>query len=84
MASATAAGGGVAATFAGGAAAVAGAATVGGATGGEGVVTESHNTGGRFNWKVITMVDEWDHIDDVSGRRIGVEGPVRDQAASCP
>lgn len=29
-----------------------------------GWVTESHNTGGRFNWKVIMLFNEWDHIDE--------------------
>jgi hypothetical protein len=33
-----------------------------------GWVEEGHNTGGRFNWKLITFYDEWDHIDDVIAR----------------
>ena len=29
-----------------------------------GWVEESHNTGGRFNWKVIMLVNEWDALDE--------------------
>ncbi len=29
-----------------------------------GYVEEFHNTGGRFNWKVITMFDDWDVFDE--------------------
>jgi len=31
-------------------------------------VTESHNTGGKFNWKVIMLIEEWDTIDDLHVR----------------
>lgn len=31
-----------------------------------GWVEESHNTGGKFNWKLITLVDDWDHIDEIT------------------
>jgi hypothetical protein len=34
----------------------------------DGWVEESHNTGGRFNWKVILMIDEWDDIGDLQSR----------------
>ena len=34
----------------------------------QGWVVESHDTGGRFNFKLITMVDDWDNIDDVTGK----------------
>jgi hypothetical protein len=30
----------------------------------DGWVIESHNTGGRFNWKIINIVNDWDDIDD--------------------
>ena len=33
-----------------------------------GWVTESHNTGGQYNWKVIMLFDEWDDIDDMQAR----------------
>lgn len=33
-----------------------------------GWVTESHNTGGQYNWKVILLFDEWDDIDDLQAR----------------
>jgi quinol monooxygenase YgiN len=33
-----------------------------------GWVTESHNTGGQYNWKVIMLFDEWDDIDDLQAR----------------
>ena len=29
-----------------------------------GWVEEGHNTGGRFNWKIITLYNEWDNIDE--------------------
>jgi hypothetical protein len=29
-----------------------------------GWVIESHNTGGRYNWKVLYFFEEWDTIDD--------------------
>ena len=31
-----------------------------------GWVEESHNTGGKFNWKIITLVEDWDTIDEVT------------------
>ena len=30
-----------------------------------GWVVESHNTGGRYNWKVLYFFEEWDDIDDL-------------------
>ena len=33
-----------------------------------GWVTEGHNTGGRFNWKVLYFFEAWDTMDDVFGR----------------
>jgi hypothetical protein len=33
-----------------------------------GWVTEGHNTGGRFNWKVLYMFEEWDDMDDLFSR----------------
>ncbi len=36
-----------------------------------GWVTEGHNTGGRYNWKVLYLFEEWDDIDDVLGRLLG-------------
>jgi hypothetical protein len=33
-----------------------------------GWVTESHNTGGKFNWKVLMLTDDWDSLDDVTAR----------------
>jgi len=34
----------------------------------DGWVTESHDTGGRYNWKVIMIFNDWDNIDDVTER----------------
>jgi hypothetical protein len=31
-----------------------------------GWVEESHNTGGKFNWKIITLVEDWDTLDEVT------------------
>lgn len=31
-----------------------------------GWVEESHNTGGRFTWKFISMVEDWDTIDELT------------------
>jgi len=36
-----------------------------------GWVTEGHNTGGRFNWKVLYMFEEWDDMDDFFMRVTG-------------
>lgn len=34
----------------------------------QGWVIESHDTGGRFNFKLINMVDDWDDIDDLTAK----------------
>lgn len=31
----------------------------------QGYVVEGHNTGGRFNWKVLYIFDDWDAFDEV-------------------
>jgi len=28
-------------------------------------VVQSHNTGGDYNWKMLSLVDQWDMIDDL-------------------
>jgi hypothetical protein len=33
-----------------------------------GWVVETHNTGGRFNWKVLLLFPTWDDISDLQGR----------------
>lgn len=33
-----------------------------------GWVVEQHNTGGRYNWKVLYLFDEWDDMDDLFER----------------
>jgi len=33
-----------------------------------GWVEEGHNTGGRFNWKIITMFNDWDDIDEATSK----------------
>ncbi len=35
-----------------------------------GWVREGHNTGGRYNWKVLYLFEEWDHIDDLFERLV--------------
>lgn len=32
-----------------------------------GYVVQGHNTGGRFNWKVGWLYDEWDNFDEIEG-----------------
>ncbi|MDH3292014.1 MAG: hypothetical protein OEO20_15430 [Gemmatimonadota bacterium] len=34
----------------------------------DGWVVQSHNTGGRYNWKVLYLFEEWDDMDDHFGR----------------
>ncbi len=34
----------------------------------DGWVVQSHNTGGRYNWKVLYLFQEWDDMDDHFGR----------------
>ena len=34
----------------------------------QGYVVESHNTGGRFNWKILYLYDDWDVMDDLEAR----------------
>lgn len=36
-----------------------------------GWATLDHNTGGRHNYKVLFMFEDWDHIDDFTGRVLG-------------
>jgi len=36
-----------------------------------GWVVEGHNTGGRYNWKVLYFFEEWDHMDDVFAKVFG-------------
>ena len=31
----------------------------------QGYVVEGHNTGGRFNWKIVWLYDEWDNLDEL-------------------
>jgi hypothetical protein len=31
----------------------------------QGYVVEGHNTGGRFNWKILYLYDEWDVLDEL-------------------
>ncbi len=31
-------------------------------------VSEAHNTGGRYNWKVLYFFEEWDDMDDLFER----------------
>ena len=33
-----------------------------------GWAVEEHNTGGRYNWKVLYFFEEWDDMDDLFGR----------------
>ena len=46
-----------------------------------GWVEEEHNTGGRFNWKMVTLFDEWDAIDDFNARlfeAVPLDHPIYD------
>jgi len=36
-----------------------------------GWVVEGHNTGGRYNWKVLYFFEEWDDMDDMFGLVLG-------------
>jgi hypothetical protein len=36
-----------------------------------GYVVEGHNTGGRYNWKILYLFEEWDHMDDMFARAMG-------------
>ena len=31
----------------------------------QGYVVEGHNTGGRYNWKIVWLYDEWDNLDEL-------------------
>ncbi len=36
-----------------------------------GWVTLGHNTGGRHNFKVLFLFEDWDHIDDITEQVLG-------------
>lgn len=37
----------------------------------QGYVVEGHNTGGRFNWKILYFYDEWDNLDELEAALFG-------------
>jgi hypothetical protein len=47
-----------------------------------GWVVESHNTGGRFNWKVLFLIPEWGDIHELQNRlltAVPLDHPIWDQ-----
>lgn len=37
----------------------------------QGYVIQGHNTGGEYNWKLVSLYDEWDNLDEIEAALFG-------------